>query len=376
MATVAVGGPQAVSRVGRFFQPVAGRPLDRLPENRILLGRWQTAAETGEELIVCRRETTVEIHCHGGHAAAQVVIESLASAGCQVLPWQQVLAKTGQDPITIEATRALAQAVTQRTAAILLDQRQGALRRALDQIARCLAAGDAATAGPMLEQLLQAARWGPYLIRPFRVVICGLPNAGKSSLINALAGYPRALVSQLPGTTRDVLTARIALDGWSVELADTAGLRKPSDPIEWAGIEQAQAHGSYADLVVLVFDRSRAWSEQAERVYRNFPDALVTHNKIDLPGSGIGNRPEGILTSALSGQGIDRLAAAILRRLVPRPPGPREAIPFTRRQRELLAQTKEAVEHRRFATATDRLRRIYAREPLHADEHEVFENPP
>ncbi len=358
VATVAVGGPRAVSRVGRFFQAVAGRPLDQLPENRILLGRWQTAAGEGEELIVCRRETHVEIHCHGGQAAAKAVIDCLVATGCQLLPWQHLVHATCHDPIAVEASRALARAVTQRTAAILLDQHQGALRRAVDHVVGHLASAEVAAAAGCLEQLLQSARLGPYLTQPFRVALCGPPNVGKSSLINVLAGYPRALVSARPGTTRDVLTARIALDGWAIELADTAGLHTATDPLESAGIAQARQHVAATDLVVLVFDHTRDWCERAERLYRSIPRALVVHNKCDLVGSGEFRRPEGLSTSAFCGQGMEALAAAIRHRLVPTPPQPGCGVPFTRRQETLLIQTKKAVENRRLSTARELLRSV------------------
>ncbi len=358
VATVAVGGPLAVSRVGRFFQAVAGRPLDQLPEYRILLGRWNTPAGAGEELIVCRRDTHVEIHCHGGQAAAQVVIDGLVATGCQLLPWQHLLTATCHDPIAAEASGALAQAVTQRTAAILLDQHQGALRRAVDQVVGHLVSGEVAAATACLEPLLQSARLGPYLTQPFRVALCGPPNAGKSSLINVLAGYPRALVSSRPGTTRDVLTARIALDGWAIELADTAGLHTATDPLESAGIARAREHVAATDLVVLVFEQTCGWCQRAERLYRSFPRALVVHNKCDLVGSETCGRPEGLSTSALTGQGMEALAAAIRHRLVPNPPQPGDGVPFTRRQETLLIQTKKAVENRRLSTARELLRSV------------------
>ena len=97
---------------------------------------------------------------------------------------------------------------------------------------------------------------GLRLIAGWRVVLAGRPNVGKSRLLNALTGYDRAIVDATPGTTRDVVTARTALDGWPVELADTAGLRPSDDPIEASGVALARARQGEADLVLVVLDRS------------------------------------------------------------------------------------------------------------------------
>ena len=103
----------------------------------------------------------------------------------------------------------------------------------------------------------------------WRVVIAGPPNVGKSSLINAMAGYERAIVSPLPGTTRDVVTLTTAIDGWPVQLADTAGLRASDDELESAGVKLAGAALAAADLVILVCDATgdlNAASEIASQI--------------------------------------------------------------------------------------------------------------
>ena len=100
------------------------------------------------------------------------------------------------------------------------------------------------------------------------MVIAGPPNVGKSSLINALLGFQRAIVFDLPGTTRDVVTAVTALDGWPVELSDTAGLRSSDDPLELAGIEQAHRQAAAADCLLLVFDASQPWSARESAIGR------------------------------------------------------------------------------------------------------------
>jgi tRNA modification GTPase len=154
---------------------------------------------------------------------------------------------------------------------------------------------------------------------------------GKSSLVNALAGYPRAIVHRAPGTTRDAVTAETILDGWPVEVCDTAGLRDAGDAVERAGIELAGRRMSQADLVLLVFDRSRPWSATDEAVRGARPGAFLVHNKSDLPPAD-GPRPSGLAVSAAQREGIDTLSRVIAERLVPRPPLPGEAVPFTQAQ--------------------------------------------
>ena len=125
--------------------------------------------------------------------------------------------------------------------------------------------GDAAAARRQIDDLLAHAATGLHLVRPWQVVVAGRPNVGKSSLINAIAGYQRAIVHSLPGTTRDIVSVQTALDGWPVEISDTAGLRRGSDPIEQAGIELAIDKIAAADLVVLVFDASSPWTDADRR---------------------------------------------------------------------------------------------------------------
>ena len=235
------------------------------------------------------------------------------------------------DEIAAAALGALADARTERCAAILLDQHQGALRRELDEIEQAIGRGDASSARGRIDALLARAELGRHLTRPWSAVLAGRVNVGKSSLLNALAGHGRAIVHHAPGTTRDAVTVTTAIDGWPVELCDTAGLRSPGDAIERAGIELARQRLAGADLVVVVADRSMAWSGEDQTLCDQWPRAVLVHNKCDLPAS-LGDRPEGLLTSALRGDGIEVLLETIAGRLVPDPPPPGAAVPFTEEQ--------------------------------------------
>jgi tRNA modification GTPase len=155
-------------------------------------------------------------------------------------------------------------------------------------------------------------------------VIAGPPNVGKSSLVNALAGYQRAVVSETAGTTRDVVTVPVAFDGWPVELADTAGLRRAAG-LEAAGIERAERWIREADLVVWVLDGT------APAV--PVPDChsgLLVVNKCDRPVTwALSSVPSALRLSAATGEGVPGLAAAIARTLVPDPPPPGAAVPYS-----------------------------------------------
>jgi tRNA modification GTPase len=210
--------------------------------------------------------------------------------------------------------------------------------------------------------LLARATVGLHLTTPFRVVLAGRPNVGKSSLINALVGYERAIVFDQPGTTRDVVTAATAIDGWPVELADTAGLGESRDAIELAGMELARGRLAAADAIVLVFDKSLAWSAEDDALAAAWPDALIVHNKCDLPLARGPERPAGIDTSTVTRLGIDRLLERVASTLVPVAPPPGAAMPFTREQVDRLRAALEATHRGNASSAMEALRRLDHRE--------------
>jgi tRNA modification GTPase len=164
-----------------------------------------------------------------------------------------------------------------------------------------------------MEAHLADGRRGERLREGVVVAILGAPNAGKSSLLNALAGREAAIVSARPGTTRDVVEARLDLGGVPVTLADTAGLREASDEIEAEGVRRALRRAEEADLRLLVFAADQP--PDPETLALIGPDALVVANKTDLasPPSTIGGRPP-LALSVRTGDGLaelhDRLTAA------------------------------------------------------------------
>lgn len=351
IAVIAAEGPAALDAVEAHFHSANRRRLAEQALGQIVFGQWRDGAE-GEEVVLCRTgDLQLEVHCHGGLVASQRILAALAEAGCCVEPWDQWVRSHATSLLEAEADLALAAAATTRTAEILLDQRHGALQREVGAIVAALRAGGDSLAGTVrdrLQALLERSALGLRLTRPWCVAIAGRPNVGKSSLINALVGYQRAIVYDQPGTTRDVLAAETAIDGWPVRLTDAAGLRsEPADALEAAGVDLARRQLAEADLVLWVIDASSlspselaAPGEAARaQMAAEAPEALceaplVVVNKTDLarPAPVQGMVP----ISALSGAGLPDLLSAVARRLVPAPPAPGAAVPFTVRQQELI----------------------------------------
>jgi tRNA modification GTPase len=249
------------------------------------------------------------------------------------------------DPIVAAAEIALTLAPTERVATVLWDQRQGALRQAIERLVGHLSSGRLSDAMCELDDLLAWRGLGIHLTDPWRVVLAGRPNVGKSSLINALVGYQRAIVHPTPGTTRDLVTATTAWDGWPVELVDTAGLHAAVQGVEAAGVALAREHLATADLVLLVLDASNPLTAEDRALLADWPAALVVLNKCDLCGLSEGFSVGGLgsphtRVSAQTGQGLDALQRALVQRLVPHDPPRGQAVPF---QGEQVAALQAAV---------------------------------
>ena len=164
------------------------------------------------------------------------------------------------------------------------------------------------------ERLAQAARQGSLLREGMTVVIAGQPNAGKSSLLNYLVGHEAAIVTDIPGTTRDLLREHVALDGMPLHLIDTAGLRESGDAVEQEGVRRAKAEMQRADRVLLLVDATRGLSAEDERILESLPLELavtVVYNKIDLTGQDpVEDELDGVPSlwlSAKTGEGMDLL---------------------------------------------------------------------
>lgn len=160
------------------------------------------------------------------------------------------------------------------------------------------------------DELRAGARQGRVLRDGFQVVIVGKPNAGKSSLMNLLSGQEAAIVTEVAGTTRDVLREQIDIDGLAVELVDTAGIRSNPDRIEAEGIRRAREALASADAILWILDATDNDAALREELPDGTPVMLV-HNKIDLSGDAPGLRDGEVWLSAATGQGIDALRQSI-----------------------------------------------------------------
>ena len=163
-----------------------------------------------------------------------------------------------------------------------------------------------------LARLLDTFRRGSVMKNGVPCAILGRPNAGKSSLLNAILGYERAIVTDIPGTTRDTIEERAVLGGTLLRLADTAGLRDTDDPVERQGVRRARAAGDAAELVLAVLDGSAPLTAEDQAVLaaaQAAPRHIVVRSKADLPAQW--DMDGAVAVSALTGAGLDELEAAV-----------------------------------------------------------------
>jgi tRNA modification GTPase len=361
LSTFAVRGPRAWEVVQRLFRPRKGT-LPAVPEpGRFFLGR--VGGDVADEVVLAVKQVVpvvwLELHTHGGGAVTDYVLDLFRDNGVAEQGWEDFLRQKAPNPFAAEALIALAAAPTMRTAAILLDQVRGAFARAVDAIRQAGQRDDTATVLRDISDLARYANLGRHLTTPWRVAIAGAPNVGKSTLVNALAGFQRSIVSPTPGTTRDVVTTRIALDGWPVELADTAGLRAGAESLEEEGIRLARHTLAEADLCLWVLDANAepTWPDTTDQLL------LLVVNKIDLtPAWDLTTAAGALRVSARTGEGLPELCTAIANRLVPDAPLPGAAVPFTAQLCDLVEEARRAAVAGRVAEAGAILDRLIASE--------------
>ncbi|HXG60211.1 MAG TPA: GTPase [Planctomycetota bacterium] len=333
IAVLHVAGPGARALVASLF----GRPVEERPR----FGRLVQDGEVLDEVVVravdgFTGEETVEISCHGGRAAVERIFRALAALGARRAAPEELLERgieTGAlDRIRAEAWTLLPAARTELAARVLLDQAEGALSRAVAEVR------DAAGA----RRLRETASLGLALVRPRRVVLAGRPNAGKSTLFNALLGRERAIVSPEPGTTRDPVRGIGAVAQVPLEFVDTAGVEAPRDAIEGMAIDRTWEALSEADLVVFLFD-GESEGEEDRRLFGRLAGrkALAVVSKIDR-APGAPGPPGACRLSARTGEGLEELGRKILEALgiVPRHE-PGAPVVFTSRQERLLGAAAE-----------------------------------
>ena len=345
IATLSLYGPRAWEIILRVFKPRNKKPLPVLPTpGAVYLGRLGQGH--GDEIVLgCKTSSPMhlEIHPHGGTQVVAMLLDFLQAEGATLCNWQDFINHITEDPLEAMALILLNQATTREPSKILLDQFHGAFRLWLDSFLSFINQGDIKNAISLLSDIDRHSLLGSRLVDPWKVVLAGPTNAGKSSLMNILAGYQRSIVSDVPGTTRDVLWLETAIEGWPVSFADTAGLRASSDPLENAGMRMGTNATEQADLVLWVQDCSVA--EIPAPVLFHHKKIIEVINKIDLEGFNALSLREGTIgISALSGFGVEALLSKIISELVSPKPRPLQAVAFHPLLKSALEKSIEFVD--------------------------------
>lgn len=356
VAIVRVSGPDAVAVGRRLFRPAGRR--QRWESHRVLYGHVLEPA-TGQVidevlllLMLAPRsftgEDVVEFHCHGGLICVQRVLEQVLASGAEAAPpgafCQRAFLNGRLDLTQAEAVAQMVSARSRRAAALALAGLDGGIQqqmetlrqRLLDQLAELEARLDFEEDLPALnrtaldacikdvtaclDRLVAEGSRGAALQEGLKVAVVGGPNVGKSSLMNRLSRHDRAIVTPLPGTTRDVLTADLLIQGVPITLVDTAGIRVTHDPVEQLGIARSRAAMAQADVMVHLFDASVGWTAADEDLARELPadvPRLRVGNKADLLTAAAPADAQqddaSLLISALDGSGMAAFATALLR---------------------------------------------------------------
>jgi tRNA modification GTPase len=345
IAVVRVSGLGAIP----VAQRVAQTELSSLPDRSVTLTTFRTPEGTpiDQGLVTIFRaphsytgEDLVELSCHGGLLAPAQVLAALQAAGARpAAPGEftrRAVLNGKLDLLQAEAVGDLIDATAPAQGRAALHQLDGALSRRLEilreellealallsydidfpeeddgPVPRARIVGVLDRAREAAGRLLATAPAGLRLHDGALVVLAGRPNAGKSALFNALLGTSRALVTEIPGTTRDTIEAPSEVLGWPVKFADTAGLRDADERLERMGIEVSRRYVAAADLVLLCVEAGEEVSP-AERALLAERPSLLVRSKTDLAPEADGG---GVGVSVVTGQGLDRLREAIATRL-------------------------------------------------------------
>ena len=313
------------------------------------LFRFDELGGASEEIVLRRRsENSFELNCHGGDVVSSRLVKYFVDRGASEISggdWERAveLEELGlfderfDERLTEPrfslfygaADELIAQATTEHIAKSAIRQRR-LWREFFKQTAdakenlTCVLGIDAAL--NKLDDALANGSWGRWLCKPITVALLGAPNVGKSSLLNAVLGYERAVVSPTLGTTRDLVEASLVIDGWNFRLIDAAGLRETVDEIERIGTRLALESASDADVVVKIYDVTRSRAEQ-DKLFAQFlavdaeevgNKSVIVLNKIDLPRSEWseewreGDALDAVSVSAKTLDGLEELLAALV----------------------------------------------------------------
>lgn len=388
VSIIRVSGNKALSIVSSIFKGKNTRKLDDIKTYTLRYG-FIIDKESGEELdevIVSymkgpksfTAEDTVEINCHGGVIVTRRILEEVIKAGAR-------LAEPGEftkraflngriDLSQAEAVIDIITAKTELSAKSALEQSGGKLSREImklrDKLLEVIAHIEATVDYPEddleevtadkskkningiineIDELLASADEGKILREGLSTVIVGKPNVGKSSILNALLMETRAIVTDVPGTTRDIIEEYINIDGIPIKIVDTAGIRDTEDIVEKIGVERSKEKIVSADLIVLVLDISRKLSDEDKEIIEYIKDKkyIVLLNKIDLEFKIDKddlkelNSNYIIKVSAKTGEGLDRFKEAVKELFFKGEVKSKEIMITNTRHKEALIRAKE-----------------------------------
>lgn len=393
---VRVSGPGAVAAAEAVFRPADGRPMSEHRDRQLVYGRLVDAAGRVLDICLCTisraphsytGEDTAELQCHGSPVVLRAALEALFAAGArQAGPGEftkRAFLNGMLDLTEAEAVIDIIEAATAEAAVNAAGQLGGALSRRAERVysdmvdiishfdavldypdediepfelANYASRLDAGAAE--LRELLASFERGRVMREGVRAAIVGRPNAGKSSLLNAILGYDRAIVTAQPGTTRDTIEEKALLGGVLLRLTDTAGLREAADEAEREGVRRAFAAADGAELAIAVFDGSEPLSDaDAETLAaaRAAKRAIGVVNKADLPRALDAAELTGfdavVSLSARTGEGLEALASAVAE-LFPAPAAPAGEILTNARQAEAVGRALAALDAARDALAS------------------------
>ena len=360
IAIVRLTGDEAFTIADRIFRGPKEKKLSEVPSHTIHYGHLvdPKTGQTVEEVMVSimrgpktfTREDVVEINCHGGLVSVKKVLNLVLANGAR-------LAEPGEftkraflngriDLSQAEAVMDLIRAKTDRAMNVALNQMEGRLSKLIgklrqeiletlahievnidypeyddvEEMTHHVLIEKASIVKKELKQLLQTAEQGKILREGLSTVIVGRPNVGKSSLLNSFVQENKAIVTDIPGTTRDVIEEYVNVRGVPLRLLDTAGIRETEDIVERIGVEKSRAVLKEADLILLVLNFSEELTMEDENLFEavNGMDTIVIVNKTDLPKKidmervrELAGKSPVITTSLLDEQGIDDLEEAI-----------------------------------------------------------------
>lgn len=385
-----LSGPEAVTVAAQVFRPADGRALEQHPPKSMIYGSLVDRAGRAIDKIVCTYsrapasytgEDTAELQCHGSPLVLQMGLELLFEQGARQAQagefTRRAFLNGRMDLTQAEAVVDLIDAQSREGVYQSAGQLAGALSRRVEQIYSGLVdlmahfhavldypdedidpfkeeqmLESMTAAQTQLRALLDTYRRGESLVGGLPCAIVGRPNAGKSSLLNALVGYERAIVTDIPGTTRDTVEERVRLGGTLLRLVDTAGLRQSDDPIERMGVERSRAAMEQAALILFLCDQSVPFTPEdgqlLEQAIHRAPTVLVW-NKCDLtsapaPFLNLPERVRVVHLSAKTGQGLDELEQAVAQLIPARAEGDGEALLTNARQADAARRALESVE--------------------------------